>query len=337
MPQGPRPALWGGSYAEKGGLHSLDRVVRPPRSGRRLLRGRGASLSRCLAASCSCSWACRSWCWSACLRGASSAPRRCPTCSQRPSHHCFPISRCHPSRTSPASGSRATDDYVQFTAAVSNVGVGAFIVHAVRGDGRGSWRVSQRFDEPDGSTSESVTKGDVVWGGHGHDHWHVHLGRVLLAHATGLERGPPELRQGRVLLLRPAAARHPTVDRAGTPAVSEERLQRARHARVHDGSLARMGRPLSVGSPRPAAPPDGPRTMASTGSGPRPTRAGGSARRTRRTTRRGSISASSSTGRRPPSRSSAAARPARPPGSRGVKRRPRPDTAASAPAVPEST
>jgi hypothetical protein len=67
-------------------------------------------------------------------------------------------------------------DYVQFTATVSNVGVGAFIVHAVRADRRGSWRVSQRFDEPDGSTSETVTKGDVVWGGHGHDHWHVHLG-----------------------------------------------------------------------------------------------------------------------------------------------------------------
>jgi hypothetical protein len=67
-------------------------------------------------------------------------------------------------------------DYVQFTAAVANVGVGAFIVHAVRADGRSGWRVSQRFNEAAGSTSESVTKGDVVWGGHGHDHWHVHLG-----------------------------------------------------------------------------------------------------------------------------------------------------------------
>ena len=67
-------------------------------------------------------------------------------------------------------------NYVQFTAAVANVGVGAFIVHAVRADGRGRWRVSQRFDEADGSTSEHLTRGDVVWGGHGHDHWHVHLG-----------------------------------------------------------------------------------------------------------------------------------------------------------------
>jgi hypothetical protein len=66
--------------------------------------------------------------------------------------------------------------YVQFTAAVSNVGPGALIVHAVRADGRGAWRVSQRFDEPEGWTSETITQGDVVWGGHGHDHWHVHMG-----------------------------------------------------------------------------------------------------------------------------------------------------------------
>ena len=67
-------------------------------------------------------------------------------------------------------------DYVQFTAAVANVGVGALMIHAVRADTHGAWRVSQRFDEPDGWTSETVTKGDVVWGGHGHDHWHVHIG-----------------------------------------------------------------------------------------------------------------------------------------------------------------
>jgi hypothetical protein len=66
--------------------------------------------------------------------------------------------------------------YLEFTAAVSNVGNGPLIVHAVRADERGAWRVSQRFDEPDGSLSESVTEGEVVWGGHGHDHWHVHLG-----------------------------------------------------------------------------------------------------------------------------------------------------------------
>jgi hypothetical protein len=77
------------------------------------------------------------------------------------------------------SASGAVDDaqqYISFTAAVANIGTGPFIVHAVRPDERGRWRVSQRFDEPDGSLSEEVTGGDLVWGGHGHDHWHVHTG-----------------------------------------------------------------------------------------------------------------------------------------------------------------
>jgi hypothetical protein len=38
--------------------------------------------------------------------------------------------------------------YVSFTAAPANVGRGALIIHAVRADRRGGWRVSQRFDEP---------------------------------------------------------------------------------------------------------------------------------------------------------------------------------------------
>jgi hypothetical protein len=67
-------------------------------------------------------------------------------------------------------------EYLSFTAAPANVGRGALIIHAVRADRRGGWRVSQRFDEPDGSLSETITPGDVVWGGHGHNHWHVHMG-----------------------------------------------------------------------------------------------------------------------------------------------------------------
>lgn len=69
-----------------------------------------------------------------------------------------------------------SSEYLSFTAAVANVGPGALLIHAVRGDRRGAWRVSQRFDEPDGSLSETITPGSVVWGGHGHDHWHVHMG-----------------------------------------------------------------------------------------------------------------------------------------------------------------
>jgi hypothetical protein len=75
-----------------------------------------------------------------------------------------------------ATGSDTADAFVFFTASIANVGAGPFIVHAVRGDERGAWRVSQRFEERDGSLSELETPGSMVWGGHGHDHWHVHVG-----------------------------------------------------------------------------------------------------------------------------------------------------------------
>jgi hypothetical protein len=68
------------------------------------------------------------------------------------------------------------DQYVSFTASIGNVGRGPFIVHAVRADERGDWRVSQRFRERNAPTSELVTPGDMVFGGHGHDHWHVQTG-----------------------------------------------------------------------------------------------------------------------------------------------------------------
>jgi hypothetical protein len=81
------------------------------------------------------------------------------------------------------------DQYVSFTAAPANVGRGALIVNAVRADRRGGWRVSQRFDEPDGSLSETITEGDVVWGGHGHSHWHVHMGASYwLSRSSSSER-----------------------------------------------------------------------------------------------------------------------------------------------------
>jgi hypothetical protein len=66
--------------------------------------------------------------------------------------------------------------FLAFTASIGNVGAGPFIVHAVRADQRGAWRVSQRFRERRGPTSERTTPGDMVFGGHGHDHWHVQLG-----------------------------------------------------------------------------------------------------------------------------------------------------------------
>ena len=61
-----------------------------------------------------------------------------------------------------------------FTGAIAASASALF--NAVRADERGGWRVSQRYDESDGSLSETMTEGTLVWGGHGHDHWHVELG-----------------------------------------------------------------------------------------------------------------------------------------------------------------
>lgn len=63
-----------------------------------------------------------------------------------------------------------------FSASIANLGPGPFMINAVRGDERGGWRVSQRFRERDGSTTELATPADMAWGGHGHDHWHVRIG-----------------------------------------------------------------------------------------------------------------------------------------------------------------
>jgi hypothetical protein len=69
-----------------------------------------------------------------------------------------------------------TKQQLFFTASIANIGAGPFMVHAVRGDERGKWRISQRFRESDGTTTEMITPGALVWGGHGHNHWHVQLG-----------------------------------------------------------------------------------------------------------------------------------------------------------------
>jgi hypothetical protein len=70
-----------------------------------------------------------------------------------------------------------------FSASIANIGPGTFAIKAVRGDERGAWRVSQLFEERNGTTSERRTPADMVWGGHGHDHWHVQIGATYRLYA----------------------------------------------------------------------------------------------------------------------------------------------------------
>jgi hypothetical protein len=74
-------------------------------------------------------------------------------------------------------GESTRHPYVFFTATIANSGRGTFYVHGVRTGKRSAWRVSQRFDERNGTQSELVVPdADLVWGGHGHNHWHARLG-----------------------------------------------------------------------------------------------------------------------------------------------------------------
>lgn len=65
---------------------------------------------------------------------------------------------------------------ILFTTTIVNVGRGPFMVHATRRSGSSSWLVTQRFRESPSGLSELATPANLVWGGHGHNHWHVKLG-----------------------------------------------------------------------------------------------------------------------------------------------------------------
>ncbi len=63
---------------------------------------------------------------------------------------------------------------VRFPAMITNIGEGAFLVRATRAHPLSDdWTVTQRIDDADGLFSQRETQGTLVWGGDGHDHWHV--------------------------------------------------------------------------------------------------------------------------------------------------------------------
>jgi hypothetical protein len=66
---------------------------------------------------------------------------------------------------------------LRFSATIANVGDGPLDVRATRATAQDErWRVAQWFEEPDGAPSGVVTGANLVWGGHGHEHWHLRFG-----------------------------------------------------------------------------------------------------------------------------------------------------------------
>ena len=63
---------------------------------------------------------------------------------------------------------------LRYTARIVNAGVGPFEVRASRPDtGRALMPVTQNIHQSDGSIVASPTATSLVWGGDGHNHWHV--------------------------------------------------------------------------------------------------------------------------------------------------------------------
>lgn len=64
-------------------------------------------------------------------------------------------------------------ELLRFSAMIVNVGSGPFEIVASRLDQALSFTVSQRISQSDGSTTDVPTDAEMVYGGDGHDHWHV--------------------------------------------------------------------------------------------------------------------------------------------------------------------
>jgi hypothetical protein len=77
--------------------------------------------------------------------------------------------------TSVAVGSTPTGEQrLRFDASIVNVGEGPFMLRASRPwFGDDSWNVEQWFEERNGGYSKAETPAGLIFGGDGHDHWHV--------------------------------------------------------------------------------------------------------------------------------------------------------------------
>jgi hypothetical protein len=64
-------------------------------------------------------------------------------------------------------------EQIRFAATIVNIGEGEFIVQARRGQPFADWEIAQRIAERGGGETERATEATAVFGGDGHDHWHI--------------------------------------------------------------------------------------------------------------------------------------------------------------------
>lgn len=78
---------------------------------------------------------------------------------------------------------------VEFSSTVVNVGQGDFHATATK-EADGTWAITQDIEYDQAGAEQVATPAEAVWGGDGHDHWHVE--RYVVYHLTALdEQGRP--------------------------------------------------------------------------------------------------------------------------------------------------
>jgi hypothetical protein len=62
---------------------------------------------------------------------------------------------------------------LRYSSGIKNIGAGAFELDAARFDEFSQWTVYQRIFNADGTSRQIPTQAQVVWGGDGHEHYHI--------------------------------------------------------------------------------------------------------------------------------------------------------------------
>ncbi len=75
---------------------------------------------------------------------------------------------------------------LRFSATIANIGPGRFWIRGSRdGPNAERWQLTQRVAEAAGGFTEQAVGGDAVFGGHGHEHWHLRSGASYLLTPVG--------------------------------------------------------------------------------------------------------------------------------------------------------
>jgi hypothetical protein len=64
-------------------------------------------------------------------------------------------------------------EQLRFAATIVNMGLGDFLLRLRRSTPFADWQVFQRVEEAAGGQTEHPTEASAVYGGDGHDHWHI--------------------------------------------------------------------------------------------------------------------------------------------------------------------